>query len=52
MAWFRCFIHGENFPGELIGSAVPVGFYVIRFVEADDAAEAETLALRALILLR
>lgn len=48
MAWFRCFICGENFPGQMIGDAGPVGFYVTRFVEAADATEAEAAALRAL----
>ena len=48
MAWFRCFIRGENFPGQMIGSAGPVGFYVTRFVEATGATEAEVIALRVL----
>ena len=48
MTWFRCFVHGENFPGQLIGEAGPVGFYVTRFVEAADAGDAEAAALRAL----
>lgn len=50
MAWFRCFVRGENFPGQHLGEAGPVGFYVTRFVEAADpeAAEAATLhSLRA-----
>jgi hypothetical protein len=48
MAWFRCFIRGENFPGQLAGEDGPVGFYVTRFVEATDAAAAESVALQAL----
>jgi hypothetical protein len=48
MAWFRCLIRGENFPGQMIGEAGPVGFYVTRFVEAADTTEAEAAALRAL----
>jgi hypothetical protein len=48
MAWFRCFICGENFPGQLIGETQLVGFYVTRFVEATDAAGAEAAALQAL----
>ena len=48
MAWFRCFICGENFPGQLIGKIVPVGFYVTRFVEAVNAEAAESAALQSL----
>lgn len=48
MAWYRCFIRGENFPGQLIGEAGPVGFYVTRFVEAADPVAAEAAALQAL----
>jgi hypothetical protein len=48
MAWFRCFINGENFPGQLIGEGRPIGFYLTRFVEANDTAEAESVALQAL----
>jgi hypothetical protein len=50
VAWFRCSIHGESFPGQLIGEAGLVGFYTARFVEATDADAAETntlLGLRA-----
>jgi hypothetical protein len=55
--WYRCFIRGENFPGQLAVSASPVGaakavtplepvgFYVTRFVEAANAEEAEHTAL-------
>jgi hypothetical protein len=46
--WFRCFIHGENFPGALIGGADPVGFYTTRFVEADDPEAAELAGLAML----
>lgn len=48
MAWFRCFIRGENFPGELIGQPGLVGFYLTRFVEAVNAEEAETRAMQGL----
>jgi hypothetical protein len=48
MAWFRCFIRGENFPGPLVGEAGAVGFYVTRFVEAADAEAAEVAALQTL----
>ena len=50
MAWFRCFIRGENFPGGEDDPDRPLGFFTTRFVEADhpDAAEARGLeALRA-----
>lgn len=45
MRWFRCFIRGENFPGALAGTEGLVGFYITRFIEAEDAAEAETRVL-------
>jgi hypothetical protein len=45
MAWFHCLIRGENFPGQLVGQEYPVGFFVNRFVEANDAAEAESCVL-------
>lgn len=45
MARFRCFIRGENFPGALAGVSGLVGFYTTHFVEAADAAEAESRAL-------
>jgi hypothetical protein len=48
MAWFRCFIRGQNFPGQLIGEAGPVGFYVTRFVEAAEPEAAEAATLRGL----
>ena len=47
MAWFRCFIRGENFPGG-DGSNGLVGFYTTRFVEADNADEAEMRGLESL----
>jgi hypothetical protein len=31
---FRCYIAGENFPGELVDDDVLVGFFVTRFVTA------------------
>jgi hypothetical protein len=48
MPWFRCFIRGENFPGQLIGESDPIGFYVSRFAEAENAEAAEMAALCAL----
>ncbi len=48
MEWFRCFIRGENFPGQMAGEAGRVGFYVTRFVEATNPEAAETAALQAL----
>jgi hypothetical protein len=40
MAWFRCFLRGEHFPGELVGEAGPIGFYVTRFVSSTFTAQA------------
>jgi hypothetical protein len=48
MPLYRCFIRGENFPGELIGLTVAVGFSATRFVDAGSAAEAEQIAVAAL----
>jgi hypothetical protein len=48
MVWFRCFIRGENFPGQLIGEPGPIGFYVTRFVEATETEAAEAQALDTL----
>jgi hypothetical protein len=48
VAWFRCLVRGENFPGEVIDQAGPVGFYVTRFIEATSADDAESRVLEAL----
>lgn len=48
MAWFKCFIRGENFPVQLDGQLCEIGFYVTRFVEASNASAAETSALEGL----
>ena len=48
MPLFRCMIRGENFPGQLIGQKGLVGFYTTRFVEADNAEEAELAGLEVL----
>jgi len=48
MSWFKCSIEGENFPGQLIGEASPVGFYATRYVEANSAQDAESVALNHL----
>ena len=48
MAWFKCFIHGQNFPGRLLGrKRSVVGFYTTRVVQASsaDAAEMKAVAL-------
>jgi len=48
MAWFRCSIRGENFPGELIGEHGLIGFLISRDVEAGSAEQAEDYALELL----
>ena len=48
MSWFKCFILGENFPGELIGENGLIGFYTTRFVESENKDSAETIALNLL----
>jgi hypothetical protein len=48
MAWFRCFIRDDNFPGQLIGQQSLIGFYVTRFVQAADLIQVEAAAIDAL----
>lgn len=48
MAWFRCIVRGENFPGALIGRKGRIGFYATRFVEANDPEKAEMKVLSTL----
>jgi hypothetical protein len=50
VAWFRCLIRGEQFPGRIIGDDRPVGFYVTRFVEAASLADAEYAVVQKLTL--
>jgi hypothetical protein len=45
---YRCFIRGENFPGELMGMKGLAGFYTTRWVEATSPEEAEAKALEIL----
>ncbi|MCZ8108486.1 MAG: hypothetical protein O9972_62870 [Burkholderiales bacterium] len=47
MAHFRCLILGEGFLGILEGRNGPIGFYVNRPVEADDAEQARRAVLDA-----
>ena len=48
MKSFCCFASGENFPGELNGKDVPVGFFVSVFLNAADSNEAESKSLEML----
>src|SRR5262245_13893463 len=48
MAWFRCFIRGENFAADVDGQRGLFGWYTTRFVEAAGPEEAEDLALQGL----
>ena len=47
MVHFRCLIRGEGFLGVLEGRDGPIGFYVNRPVEADDAEQARRAVLDA-----
>lgn len=47
MAYFRCLLRGEGFLGILDGRDSPIGFYVNRPVEADDAEQARRAVLDA-----
>ena len=49
MKSFCCFASGENFPGELNGKEMPVGFFVSVFVSAVDANDAESKSLDMLL---
>jgi hypothetical protein len=44
MAWFRLFACGENFPIDIDGEVILSGFYTTRYIEAETAAQAETIA--------
>ncbi len=48
MKWFKCFVAGENFPGELINEDHTVGFDTTRFVQAESAEKAEIIVLAKL----
>lgn len=45
---FACFVHGRDFPGELIGEQGLVGFYTTRIVSAETPEQAEQAALESL----
>ncbi len=45
MKWFKCYIEGENFPGELVKDDKLIGFLITRFVQADSPEEAENIVL-------
>jgi hypothetical protein len=49
VAWFRCFIRGENFPAGAADLDRLVGFFTTRFVEADGGDEAEERGLEMLL---
>ena len=48
MKWYKCFIAGENFPGQLIGQHYLIGFYTTRFVQAANEEGAESAGLEFL----
>jgi len=48
MPWFKCFVAGHNFPGNLVDESLPVGFYTTCFVEASSLDTAEAEALKSL----
>jgi hypothetical protein len=48
MPYFRCFVRGEDYPGQIIGLSDRVGFFVTRFVEAVDKLRAEQLVVEEL----
>jgi hypothetical protein len=45
---FRCLVRGENFPGAILSSPKPIGFYATRYTAAESAAAAEILVLAVL----
>jgi len=49
VAWFRCFVVGENFPDALVNRpGVRMGFYTTRVVEASSPGHAERVVLALL----
>jgi hypothetical protein len=46
--WYKCFIAGENFPGQLIDQDYLIGFYTTRFVQAAGEEDAESVGLEFL----
>ena len=44
MAWFRLFACGEDFPVVIDGEVIVCGFYTTRYIEAETASEAESIA--------
>lgn len=45
---FRCFVHGENFPGAILSLPYAFGFYTTRYIAAVDAKAAEMAVLELL----
>src|SRR5687767_16037763 len=45
---FRCFVQGENFPGEMLSLPYSIGFYTTRYIAATDAEAAEMAVLSLL----
>lgn len=48
MSWYSCVIHGENFPGVILGRKEKIGFFATRVVQADSVEDAEAKALEEL----
>lgn len=48
MQVYRVVLHGQNFPGTILGEAGRIGFYTTRFVDAEDPNAAEKAALALL----
>jgi len=48
MPWYKCFVHGKDFPGELISQKSAAGFYTTRFAQAGSPEEAELKVLAEL----
>lgn len=48
MPWYKCFVHGKDFPGRLADEQGTVGFYTTQFIEANSPQEVEELGMKAL----
>jgi hypothetical protein len=46
--FYRCFVRGEHFPGQLIGADDSYGFYTTRWVQALNRKRAELRAVEAI----
>lgn len=49
MKTFKCFVRGENFPGDVTGLSCLVGFYTTRYVRANHISEIEPIIWQSIL---